>query len=145
MAAEPADQAKLPKFGTIVAWSVASAVVLLGGCAGSGQGITPGYESLPACTLQGEIPVAELNQDGLHDCNSEGLNIRMPDGRVLRVAAVGVTQGSTSTDPDQPGEVTIINWGVEGVGVAFRNGDDRRVWGSTDEAAAKQRSIWVCR
>ncbi|WP_157050924.1 hypothetical protein [Rhodococcus sp. RD6.2] len=123
-------------------FAVVAVPLLLGGCGGySGQVITPGFESLPRCAVREEIPVGELDQDRLHDCNPEGLRIRMPDGRVAQVDAVGTTYSTSSSDPGLPGEITVINWGVEGVGVAFRSGDERRVWGSTDQARRKQEAI----
>lgn len=131
--------------GKVIVLSTVATTLLLAACTDHGQGITPGYEALPACNVQDEVPVDELDQDRLHDCNPEGLNIRMPDGRVLQVAAVGVTHAITSSAPDQPGEITVINWGIEGVGVAYRNGDERMVWGSTEKAAGKQTGIWVPR
>lgn len=125
-----------------VLFAAVATPLLLSGCGGySGQVITPGFESLPRCAVREEIPVDELDQDRLHDCNPEGLHIRMPDGRVVQVDAVGVTYSTSGSDPGLPGEITVINWGVEGVGVAFRSGDERRVWGSTDQARGKQEAI----
>lgn len=110
---------------------------VLAGCGPEPQVIEPGYESLPRCEVQSEIPVEELDQAVLHDCDAEGVKIRMPDGwGVVEVGAVGTTASFSGSDKD--GEVTTVNWGIEGVGVTFRDGDDRRICGSTEAARRKQ-------
>ncbi|MGW5075973.1 hypothetical protein [Rhodococcus sp. NPDC004095] len=107
------------------------------------RGATTHVTSCTTCstTTREEFPVDELDQDRLHDCNPEGLNIRMPDGRVVQVYGVDVTYSTSGSDPGLPGEITVVNWVVEGVGVAFRSGDERRVWGSTDQALRMQEAI----
>lgn len=110
---------------------------LLAGCGPEAQVIEPGYESLPRCEVQSEIPVEELDQAMLHDCDAEGVRIRFPDDwGVVEVGPVGMTTSDSGSDKD--GEVTTVNWGIEGVGVTFRDGDDRRIWGSTEAARRKQ-------
>ncbi|MDF2469044.1 MAG: hypothetical protein K0Q61_1416 [Rhodococcus erythropolis] len=110
---------------------------VLAGCGPEAQVIEPGYESLPRCEVQSEISVEELDQAVLHDCDAEGVRIRMPDGwGVVEVGSVGMTASLSGSDKD--GEVTTVNWGIEGVGVTFRAGDDRRIWGSTEAARRKQ-------
>ena len=59
---------------------------------------------------------------------------------VVEVGPVGLTAADSGSDKD--GEVTNINWGIEGVGVTFRDGDDRRNWGST-EAVYRKRSAGI--
>lgn len=109
---------------------------LLVGCGPEPQVIEPGYESLPKCDVQIEIPVEELDQAILHDCNAEGVRIQLPEEwGVVEVGPVGTTSSRSS---DKLGEVTNINWGIEGVGVTFRDGDDRHIWGSTEAARRKQ-------
>lgn len=110
---------------------------VLAGCGPEPQVIEPGYESLPRREVQSEIPVEELDQAVLHDCDAEGVKIRIPDDwGVVEVGPVGMTTSLSGSDKD--GEVTTVNWGIEGVGVTFRDGDDRRIWGSTEAARRKQ-------
>lgn len=109
--------------------------LMLSGCSNE-LTITPGGHELPRCAVQGEVPVEQLDQPALHDCNAEGITIRLPDGWDVQVPAVGTTFGSTRSD--SPGEIGMVNWGVEGVGVSLRNGDVRTIWGTSEAAVQRQ-------
>ncbi|MET4614122.1 hypothetical protein ABIC28_005135 [Rhodococcus sp. PvR044] len=119
-----------------VVMAVSGLALLLAGCSNA-LTITPGGHELPRCAVQGEVLVEQLDQPALHDCNAEGVTIRLPDGwDVVQVPAVGTTFGSTRSD--RPGEIGMVNWGIEGVGVSLRNGDVRTIWGTSDAAAQRQ-------
>lgn len=125
----------VPRFVTVL--TACGPSCLLAGCGPEPQVIEPGYESLSRCEVQSDIPVEELDQAMLHDCDAEGVRLRLPDDwGVVEVGRAGTTTSDSGSDKD--GEVTNINWGVEGVGVALRDGDDRRIWGSTEAARRKQ-------
>lgn len=124
-----------PRFVTVL--TACGLACLLAGCGPEPQVIEPGYESLSRCDVQSEIPVEALDQAMLHDCDAEGVRIRLPDvWGVVEVGPVGMTTSNSGSDKD--GEVTNVNWGTEGVGVTFRDGDVRRIWGSTEAARRKQ-------
>ncbi len=106
--------------------------------------ITPGFEDLPRCDVQGEVPIDQLDQPMLHDCNAEGVTIRLPEGwDVVQVPGVGDTWGATSSA--MPGEFGMVNWGIEGVGMSFRDNGERTIWGTTEAARERQSAVTPAR
>jgi len=125
-----------------LALSASALAMLLTGCTDTTphMPITPGGNELPRCDVRDEIPVDQLDQPSLHNCNAEGITVRLPDDwGTTPVQAIG--NSGAMTRSDRSGEVRIVNWGIEGVGVSFRDGDTRRIWGTTDAARQRQSAI----
>jgi hypothetical protein len=125
------------RLGLIVAGSGLAFVLV--GC-NDALTITPGGHDLPRCDVQIEVRVEELDKPMLHDCNAEGVTIRLPDDwGVQQVQAVGTTSGWSWSD--RSGEFGMVNWGLEGVGVSFRDGDERKIWGTSEAARQRQSAV----
>lgn len=76
----------------------------------------------------------------LHDCNAEGVTIRLPDDwDVVQVQSIGTTSGWSWSD--RSGKFGMVNWGVEGVAVSFRDGDQRQIWGTSEAARQRQSAV----
>lgn len=69
--------------------------------------IEPGYDSLPTCEVQSEIPVEEFDQAVLHDCDAEVVKIRMPDDWGCPLQQL---DGNHRDTPRFPGTVFLILW-----------------------------------
>lgn len=130
------------------------AMLALSGCAPGGVTIPPGYEELPPCPER-VIAATELRDLGEPACDLTGSRVSFPGGTVLTIDAVGtvLTHSASAEAPQQaaqqdraaadPSEVTltVVNWGIPGVGASLRVRDRvHEYWASSDTAAQLQRS-----
>lgn len=129
-----------PRAGVTIA--AAGLSLLLASCVNlqHPNAITPGGYELPRCAVRGEVPLEQLDQPALHDCNAEGVTIRLPDNwGEFQVQSIGVS--SATSRSDRSGKFGMVNWGVEGVGVTFQNGDERQTWGTSEAARRRQSAV----
>lgn len=115
-------------------------MVALVGCSGGGSGVSvpPGFDGLDQCPPR-SIAVEDLRAIGEPGCDLVGSSLTFPDGVSLPIYAVGeVFSSSDSSARDD--EHLIVNWGIPGVGVFTRDGDELLdLWATSDEAEHLQR------
>ena len=118
----------------------AGLMVTLLGCGGGGAGVSipPGSDAREQCPPR-SIAVEDLRAIGEPGCDLVGSSLTFPDGASLPINAVGeVFSSSDSSDGDH--EHLIVNWGIPGVGVFTRDGNELLdLWATSDEAEHLQR------
>lgn len=115
-------------------------MVAVSGCGSQATGVSIplGSESLRACKVQ-RLHVEQLHTLGSPGCDLEGSSVIFPEGTALTIEAVGVNVGE-QPDATADLELTMVNWGLPGVGAALvRNGRATDVWATSEEAMTLQR------
>lgn len=107
----------------------------------SGIAIPQGSEDLVQCEPT-MIPVEELLLVGEPGCDLIGSGIRFPDGNEFGILEVGTSSSFGIGRDGIEFEYIVLNWGIPGVSVEYRNRSATGgLWATTPEAERLHRRL----